>query len=277
VTAQHIDTGTSDLLAEVADGVACITLNRPQRRNALSEAMLRALAAVLASVESDPAIGCVLLTGAGGAFCAGGDVKAFDEVGTLNVAEADQPQHEKTEAQRRLQRATAGRLHDMPKPTIACVDGAAAGAGLGLALACDLRVASPSAIFRTAFAAVGLSGDYGITWLLTRLVGKAKTLELMWLSERLSAEDALALGLVNRVTATGEALAVAKSIATALAHGPTVALQAIKDNVNRAVDGELLTCMDLEVTESMRCAITTDHTDAVAAFAAKRPPVFHGR
>jgi 2-(1,2-epoxy-1,2-dihydrophenyl)acetyl-CoA isomerase len=277
VPAQTIDTGTTDLLAELADGVLCITLNRPERRNALSDAMLTALAAVLATAESDPGVRCVLVTGAAGAFSAGGDVKAFDEVGTLNVAGAEQPLHEKIEAQQRLQRAIAGRLHDMPKPTIACVDGAAAGAGFGIALACDLRVASTDSIFRTAFAAVGLSGDYGITWLLTRLVGKAKALELLWLSPRLSAADAAALGLVNRMTPAGEALAVARSIAIDLADGPTVALHAIKGNVNRAVDGDLLTCMDLEVTEAMRCAATSDHTDAVAAFAAKRPPVFHGR
>lgn len=278
MVAHELETGTSDLLAEVDDGVLLITLNRPQRRNAVSDAMLEALASVLATAERDPGVGCVVLTGAGGAFSAGGDVKEFEAADSSNtVGGPRRPPHEKIESQRRLQRATAGRLYDMPKPTIACLEGAAAGAGLGLALACDLRVASASSILLTAFARVGLSGDYGVTWLLTRLVGKAKALELLWLSERVSASTALDLGLVNQVTPDGEALATARSLAGRLAHGPAVALRAIKDNVNRAIVSDLLTCMDLEVTEATRCAATNDHADAVRAFATRQPPVFHGR
>ncbi|HEX3792155.1 MAG TPA: enoyl-CoA hydratase-related protein [Pseudonocardiaceae bacterium] len=271
MTARTVDTGTPDLLAELSDGVLLITLHRPERRNALSDNMLDGLSRMLAYGEREPTVACVVLTGAAGAFCAGGDVKAFDEVGALNVSGGEQtPLHEKIEAQCRLQRATAGRLHDMPKPTIACIDGAAAGAGLGLALACDLRIAAESSVLLTAFARVGLSGDYGVTWFLTRLVGKAKALELMWLSERIPATRALQYGLVNRVTPVGEARSVALSLAADLARGPAVALQAIKGNVNRAVDGDLLKCMDVEVAEGMRCAATEDHKAAVRAFAGNR-------
>jgi 2-(1,2-epoxy-1,2-dihydrophenyl)acetyl-CoA isomerase len=265
-----IETHTPDLLAESSDGVLVVTLNRPSRRNALSDDMLDGLSSVLAEAERDPAVRCVVLTGAAGAFSAGGDVKTF------GVAD-DVPSHEKAEAQRLRQRATTGRLYDMAKPTIACIDGAAAGAGLGLALACDLRVASESSVLLTAFAGVGLSGDYGVTWFLTRLLGKAQALELMWLPERIPAATALEYRLVNRVVPDGEAMSAALSLAGRLAAGPAVALRAIKGNVNRAVDGDLLTCMDLEVTESRRCAATADHLAAVAAFAAKQTPVFEGR
>ena len=151
---QEIDTGTEDLLARVEDGVAVLTMNRPERRNALSPAMLDALARTLADAEADDDVGCVVLTGAGGAFCAGGDVKAMAQDGA-GEAGFDA----RVQLQRRSHRATAGRLHEMPKPTIAAVGGAAAGAGLSLALACDLRYAARRAVLTTAFAKVGFAGS----------------------------------------------------------------------------------------------------------------------
>jgi 2-(1,2-epoxy-1,2-dihydrophenyl)acetyl-CoA isomerase len=274
VTHRVLETGTDELLAEVDQGVAVLTMNRPERRNALSDAMLEGMAAALAACEADPEVGCVVLTGAGGAFCAGGDVKAFAE----RVTRApESPAHERIERQRRLQRATAGRLHAMAKPTIACVEGAAAGAGLGLALACDLRITSEAGVFVTAFARVGLSGDYGATWFLTRMLGKAKAMELLLFSPRMTAAQASEAGLVNRVVPAGEALEAALDWGRTLATGPAIALGAIKGNVLRAVDGDLLTCMDLEVNEMVRCGETADHAAASAAFAAKKTPVFEGR
>lgn len=292
-----LDTGTGELLAEIDQGVAVVTLNRPARRNALTDSMLEALAAVLAVCEADREVGCIVITGAGGAFCAGGDVKTFAAEATeaaeaAKVTEAAEavemaevpaeraarpPLQERIEQQRRLQRATAGRLHAMAKPTIACVDGAAAGAGLGLALACDLRIASESAVFVTAFARVGLSGDYGVTWFLPRMLGTAKAMELLLFSPRMTAGQAAQAGLVNRVVPAGEALKAALEWGRTLAAGPAVALSAIKGNVRRAAEADLLTCMDLEVTEIMRCAETADHAAAVTAFAGKQPPIFQGR
>jgi 2-(1,2-epoxy-1,2-dihydrophenyl)acetyl-CoA isomerase len=274
VTHRVLETGTGDLLAEIDQGVAVLTMNRPERRNALSDPMLEGMAAALAVCEADREVGCVVLTGAGGTFCAGGDVKAFAE----RVAQGPElPVHERIERQRRLQRATAGRLHAMAKPTIACVEGAAAGAGLGLALACDLRIASEAGVFVTSFARVGLSGDYGATWFLTRMLGKAKALELLLFSPRMTAAQASEAGLVNRVVPAGDALEAALDWGRTLATGPAIAMGAIKGNVLRAVDGDLLTCMDLEVNEMVRCGETADHAAAVAAFAAKETPVFQGR
>lgn len=269
--AQSIDTGTDDLRAEIDQGYAVITLNRPDRRNALSDEMLRALARFLDQCEANSAMKCIILTGAGGTFCAGGDVKDFADTGIAGVTDKrDTPLHEEIEDLRRLQRATAGRLYGMPKPTIAALEGASAGAGLSLALSCDLRVAAEDAFLITAFSKVGLSGDFGASWFLTHQLGRSRALELLLLSERVSASRGAELGLVNWTTAPGGALARAREIAARIAGGANVAYRAIKDNVNRAVATDLLTSMDLEVTEAMRCAATKDHADAVAAFAARR-------
>jgi 2-(1,2-epoxy-1,2-dihydrophenyl)acetyl-CoA isomerase len=268
-----IETGTSDLLVRVEDGVAVLTMNRPERRNALSTAMLEALGTALAEAEENDDVACVVLTGAGGAFCAGGDVKAMAQ---SNSAKMDYDAL--VAVQRRGQRATSGRLHAMPKPTIAALPGAAAGAGLALALACDLRIAARSAVLTTAFARVGLAGDYGGTWFLTRLVGTARARELYFLSERLSADEAERLGIINRVVDDDRLEEEALALAARLAAGPRVALGYMKENLNRAENGdELGECMDLEATHHLRTMLTEDHREAAAAFADKRQPTFRGR
>ncbi|HUO13274.1 MAG TPA: enoyl-CoA hydratase-related protein, partial [Caulobacteraceae bacterium] len=179
--------------------------------------------------------------------------------------------------QRVNQRATAGRLFKMPKPTLAALPGAAAGAGLSLALACDLRIMASNAILTTAFAKVGFSGDYGGAYFLTQLVGSAKARELYYLSDRVSAEEALRLGLTNWVCEP-EALATkTREIALRLAKGPTVAYRYMKENLNRAMAGEVDDCLDLEATHHIHCGQTADHREAAQAFVEKREPVFHGR
>jgi 2-(1,2-epoxy-1,2-dihydrophenyl)acetyl-CoA isomerase len=271
---KRLDTGTEDLLAGVDDGVAVLTMNRPDRRNAMSEAMMSAMERVLREVETDDAVGCVVLTGAGGAFCAGGDVKAMAERPAADRAQAlDAAVHR----QRLRQRATSGRLWQMPKPTIAAIGGPAAGAGLSLALACDLRYAVEGAVLTTAFAKVGFSGDYGGTWFLTRLVGSAKARELYYFSERLSAADAEQLGIVNAVFPPAEFDLEVRQRARQLARGPRLAYRYMKENLNRAVNGELGECMDLEVTHHLRTGLTEDHREAASAFVERREPRFSGR
>jgi 2-(1,2-epoxy-1,2-dihydrophenyl)acetyl-CoA isomerase len=265
-------TGTNDLLAHVEDGIAVLTMNRPERRNALSGEMLEALGATLAACESDGDVAVVVLTGAGGAFCAGGDVKgmaardgAADDIDT------------RIHRQRLSQRATSGRLYQMPKPTIAALPGAAAGAGLSLALACDLRVAADDAVMTTAFAKVGFSGDYGGTFFLTRLIGAAKARELYFLSDRVTMSDAERLGLVNWVVPGEQLMARTMEIARGLAQGPRVAFRYMKENLNRAVAGEFTDCLDLEATHHVHCGATEDHREAARAFVEKRTPQFKGR
>jgi 2-(1,2-epoxy-1,2-dihydrophenyl)acetyl-CoA isomerase len=269
----RLDTGTEDLRADVDDGVAVLTMNRPDRRNAMSEVMMTAMDRVLAQVEADDAVGCVVLTGAGGAFCAGGDVKAMAD---RPAADRGQSLDAAVHRQRLRQRATSGRLWQMPKPTIAAIGGPAAGAGLSLALACDLRYAAEGAVLTTAFAKVGFSGDYGGTWFLTRLVGSAKARELYYFSERLSAADAEHLGIVNAVFPAAELGAEVRQRARRLARGPRLAYRYMKENLNRAVNGELGECMDLEVTHHLRTGLTDDHHEAARAFVERREPHFTG-
>jgi len=273
-----LDTGTEDLRAEIDDGVAVITMNRPDRRNAFSQAMLSAMGTVLAQVETDETVGSVVLTGAGGAFCAGGDVKGMATRPADGSGDgAGQPVDAVIHRQRLNQRATSGRLWSMPKPTIAAIGGPAAGAGLSLALACDLRYAVPGAVLTTAFARVGYAGDYGGTWFLTRLVGSGKAKELYYFSERLSAEDAQRLGIVNAIFPPADFEREVMARARQLAQGPSIAYRYMKENLNRAVTGELGDCMDLEVTHHVHTGLTEDHREAARAFVEKREPRFRGR
>jgi 2-(1,2-epoxy-1,2-dihydrophenyl)acetyl-CoA isomerase len=268
------DTTAPDLLATLDAGILTLTLNRPQARNAMSAAMNQALATQLEWAEQDPAVRCIVLTGSGGAFCAGGDVKSMAE---RNESGAPLTIDAAIHRQRINQRATAGRLFAMPKPTLAALPGPAAGAGFALALACDLRIMASTAFLTTAFARVGFSGDYGGTYFLTQLVGAAKARELYFLSDRVGAEEALRLGLTNWVCEPGDLAARTQAIAARLAAGPAIAYRYMKENLNRAMHGDLNDCLDLETTHHVHCAMTEDHRDAARAFVEKREPVFHGR
>jgi 2-(1,2-epoxy-1,2-dihydrophenyl)acetyl-CoA isomerase len=264
-------TMTDDLLETCAEGVATLTMNRPERRNAMSRPMLDAMQDALVRLAADSAVGCVVLTGAGPAFCAGGDIKAMTE-----RADADKTLEEKAR-DLRARMEISRLLHEMPKPTIAKVRGAAAGAGLSLALACDLRIASDNSKFTTAFARIGFPGDFGGTYFLTKLVGAAKARELYFTADMLDAARALELGVVNRVVPDGDLDAAVADLAGRLAKGPSVAYGYMKKNLNAALDGTLEDSLDLEAWAQIRCAMTEDHKEAAQAFVEKRAPVFKGR
>lgn len=271
-----MDTGTDHLLADLNSGVLTLTLNRPEARNAMSGEMVTALARMLTEAEFNPDVRCVILTGSGKGFCAGGDVKAMasSSGGSTKRTTIDNA----ILRQRAEQRNTAGKLYRMPKPTIASLPGAAAGAGLSLALACDLRIMASTAIMTTAFAKVGFSGDYGGTYFLSQLVGSAKARELYYLSDRVSAAEALDLGLTNWVCEPDELKTKTAEVANRLAAGPVVALGYMKENLNRAIEsGDLEDCLDIEATHHIHCAQTEDHREATKAFVEKRQPVFKGR
>jgi 2-(1,2-epoxy-1,2-dihydrophenyl)acetyl-CoA isomerase len=263
---------SQDLLESVKDGVATLTLNRPDRLNAMSGAMMDALLEALPRLADDTSIGVVVVTGAGRGFCAGGDVKAMAEGREFGGDTLEEKAQEL-----RAQMEVSRWLHEMPKPTIAMVRGAAAGAGLSLALACDLRIASDTARFATAFARVGYSGDFGGSWFLTQLVGTAKARELYYTAEIVDAPQALALGLVNRVVPDARLEEEAQALAARLAHGPRVALRYMKRNMNAAESGTLKDSLDLEAWHHTRTGFTEDHQEAAKAFVAKREPVFRGR
>jgi 2-(1,2-epoxy-1,2-dihydrophenyl)acetyl-CoA isomerase len=264
----------ADLLETVADGVAVLTMNRPEARNALSNDMLERLLEALPRLASDPAVGAVVITGAARAFCAGGDVKGFaTSPGGANHGASP----ERAALALRQKMEVSRWLHEMPKPTIASIPGAAAGAGLSIALACDFRIAARGAKITTAFAKVGLSGDFGGTYFLTQLVGQAKAKELYLLSDVITAEEAERIGLVNRAVDPEQLEAETMALARRLASGPSITLGLMKRNLNLAEKGDMLLSFETEAVNHTRCAATEDHAEAARAFVEKRAPAFKGR
>ncbi len=266
---REIDTGSPKLLFRVDEGVGVVTLNDPENRNPLGYDLRPVLRRTIDQVARDPEIRCLLLTGAGTAFCSGGNAKA--------MAGGEQPPLEERIRGIQWESEVVALIHEMPKPSIASLPGAAAGAGFSLALACDLRIAARTAFLLTAFGRLALPGDYGGTWLLTKLVGPARARELYFTSRRVAADEALALGLVNRVVEdfalAGEAMAWARELAA----GPPVAFRFMKENLNRALAGDLRSCLAEEAERQCWAAETEDFREATRAFVEKREPRFRGR
>jgi 2-(1,2-epoxy-1,2-dihydrophenyl)acetyl-CoA isomerase len=272
------------LLTELdAAGVMTVTLNRPGAKNAFDTLMQRRMLELFRDLARRPDVRVVVLTGAGGAFCTGGDVKSLgapDPEDPIAQQFADDPQwldvEYRTDRLRHFMQASLW-LHRMGKPTIAMVRGAAAGAGLSLALACDFRIASRTAFFVTAFARIGMSGDFGGTYYLTKLVGPAKTKELYMLGDRIDAEEAQRLGILTRLVDDAALESTTAEFAARLAKGPPIALRYIKENVQAALDEPLERACDLEARNMIRSRLSQDAREAMAAFAEKREPRFLGR
>jgi len=260
---------TDMVLQSLDNGLLTITMNRPDRRNALNPDMTQGLVEAARRAAEDHEVRAVLIRGAGGTFCVGGDVKSMAEGRAPMTFEA-----KKANLRRAMEVSRI--LHEMPKPVVAQIDGAAAGAGLSIALSCDLRVAGESAKITTAFAKVGLSGDFGGTYFLTQMLGSAKARELYLMSPVLTAQEALALGMVNKVVPDAEVESAAHELAMSLAQGPTVTLGYIKTNINNAERLSLEACFDAEAMHHSRSADTADHKEAAKAFVEKRKPAFVG-
>jgi 2-(1,2-epoxy-1,2-dihydrophenyl)acetyl-CoA isomerase len=275
-----IDTGTEDLLGRIDGHVAVLSFNRPERRNALSSPMYGAFDRVLPQIERDPTVRVLLLTGEGGAFCAGGDVKGMHENNTAGGAtDSAGPAslEDRVAGLRSHQAAVSLAMRRLPMPVVAALPGAAAGAGLSMALAADLRIAAERAVLVTAFANVGASGDFGTSWFLPRLVGEAKAKELMFTSPRLTAAEAADLGIVNRVLPDEGFAEAALAYCHDLATRAPIALRYMKENVNRALGTTLEEALDAEASAMVRTMSTADHREAAAAFVEKRQPNFSGR
>ena len=262
---------SDEIRLEIAERIATITLNRPERRNAFTRSMIDAWAAALADCRDREDVNVVVVTGAGKAFCSGGDIKELMGEG-LEQAPAEQ-------------RATIGEhvhripltLADMDKPVIAAINGAAIGAGLDLALAMDLRFAAASARFAETYVKVGLAPGAGGAHWLPRVVGQAKALELLWTGEAIDAAEAERIGLVNRVCADDELIPQAMELARQLAEGPTLAIRAIKRLVRDGIGGDLRAGLDRASATYGVLGSTDDHREAVQAFVEKRKPRFQGR
>lgn len=259
-----------DILFEVEDGIATITLNRPEQLNAFTPIMLEEVAQAVEEARDDDAIRVLVLTGAGRAFCSGGHVKTMGQA----VGEAA-----KTVGRQRLRgiHQMQSGLHNLNKPTIAAVNGPAIGAGAGLALACDLLYASDRATFVLPFSKIGFSPDAGLTWLLPRLVGMARAMEIIYLAETIDADRALRLGLVNDVVSADQLLDRAHEVAARLAQGATVALGTAKRAMHAASSLTYEQALALEAALQEVAGATADSVEGVAAFLEKRAPKFQGR
>lgn len=276
--ARSIDTGTDDLLAQIVGNVGVITFNRPDRRNALSNHMYAGFDRALPQMELDDEVRVVMVTGAGGAFCAGGDVKGMNEAHRTGGPRAGLAAgiDDRIAELRRYQRAVSLAIHQFPKPVVAALPGAAAGAGLSIALAADIRLAAERAVLVTAFANVGASGDFGGSWFLTQLVGTAKAKELYFTSPRLTAGEALTLGIVNQVLPDQGFDEAALAWCRSLAERAPIATRLMKENLNRALIVDVAAALDAEASNMVRSMSTADHREAAAAFVEKRAPVFRG-
>ncbi len=269
------ESDTPQILFELTDRIARITLNRPEARNALSPELTSALRRAIAWSSASSDVGAILLTGAGGAFCSGGDVKAM---GKSNEAPEEAPSFEaQFQELRARHHEISGALHSARKPTIAALPGPAAGAGMAIALACDLRLAASTAFLSTAYVRIGLTGDYGIAWLLTRIVGPGRARHLMLTAERVPAERALDIGLINQISEPDHLQADAMELAKHLANGPQIAYAYIKDNLDEALIVDHATAIDREADRLLKARTTEDHKEAARAFAQKREPKFVGR
>ena len=263
-----------DLLESLEAGIATLTMNRPEARNALSAEMLGGLAEALPRLAGDPAVRVVVLTGAGSAFCSGGDVKGFAR---RAAGEAATPSFDHRVTDLRTRMEVSRWLHEMPKPTLAVIPGAAAGAGLSLALACDLRIAADDAKLTTAFSRIGLSGDFGGSYFLNHLVGAAKAREMYFTGQVITGVSAQHIGLVNRAVPADQLAEAARAWAAELAALPTIAIGYMKRNLNVGLRASLSDVLDGEAIHMVRTFETSDHKAAAVAFVEKRAPRFEGR
>src|SRR5580700_4650327 len=254
---------------QVADRIATLTFHRPEKLNALSQQLISDSIATLRAWSIDPAVGVIIVTGSGRAFCAGGDVS--------NMAKDTGRSLEESIDGLRSWQELSWLLYNSPKVTIAAINGFAMGAGLGVSLACDLRIASDQAKFGTAYAKVGFGGDFGTTWLLTHYAGAPKAKELMFLADQIDAAEAHRIGLVNRVVAQDQFESEVTAWATRIADGPLTSFRYMKANINLAAHTDFRTLLDREAETHLRCGQTEDHKEGVRAFLEKRAPKFAGK
>src|SRR6184192_1816677 len=252
------------------DGVAVLIMNRPDRLNALNNELTTALNDALGRIAADESVRVVVLTGAGRAFCAGGDLALIGKGRETGQTQSLEP----------LLRAgmqAVLKMRIMPQPVIAAVNGAAAGAGMNIALAADIRIAAEEATFGQNFAKVGLFPDYGGTYFLPQLVGPAKAAELFYTGDMIDAKAALALGLVNQVVPAAQLETAVKTLAQKIAQGPSLPIRAVKKALFASQEKELAQALDNEVREQVRCYLSDDCNEGIRAFFEKRHPKFQGK
>ena len=268
---------STTVIYEQRDAVATITLNRPERLNTMSEELMAQALAAVERAASDDTVRVVILTGTGRGFCAGGDLGMLRERGQAVAAGESSVSRETRVAQLRRSMRSSQLLNEMDKVTIAAINGACAGAGFSWACACDLRFAAQGAKFNVAFRNAGLSGDFGGTWSLPRIVGPAKARELYLMSPRFDAEEAARIGLVSKVLPDGELMAHVHAVAADIAGAAPIALKLMKRNLLDSLRNSFSEQLDREADRHITCTMTADHLEATSAYLQKRKPTFHGK
>jgi enoyl-CoA hydratase/carnithine racemase len=259
-----------DLIFDVTDQIATITLNRPDRLNALSPKMRVEMLEALTTSNEDTNVRAIIITGAGRGFCSGGDVKAMNEARTSGAVNALE------DRMAPIRDDVVLAMRNADKPVIAAVNGAAAGAGMNIALACDIRIASTSAKFGQTFAKRGLHPDWGGTYFLPRLVGMAKACEMIWTGEMIGAEESLELGIVSQLTEPEALMTTTIELAKKIAAGPPIAIRMSKRAMYRNMESSLREALEYETFAQNICAGTQDAKEGIAAFVEKREATFKG-
>jgi len=259
------------LLFELKDGIATLTLNRPERLNALGDTLRDDLHDAILKCGENAEVRVIVITGAGKGFCSGGDVKAMNEA---KEGRRERPLGEKIAPNRDL---TLLAMRDAPQPIIAAINGAAAGAGMNLALGCDIRIASTAARFSQAFVRRGLHPDWGGTYFLPRVVGMAKAAELIFTGDLIDAQEALRLGIVSQVVAPEELMSTAYQLARRIAAGPPVAIRLAKRSLYDNAERDLKSSLERETFSQNIASETEDAREGIRAFVEKRDPKFQGR
>ncbi len=273
----ELETGTRQLLSHIHGNIGIITLNRPEAKNALSDELTPALRIQISNFDQDKRVNVLIITGAGDAFCAGGDVKSMNSDSVKKVGwNKDKSDKDVIKNLQKKQMTLTHNLYNFSKPTIALLPGAAAGAGLSIALACDFRFASQNAFAIAGYVKIALTGDYGMSWLLPRIVGVSKCKEMMFSNSKILSEEAINIGLFDKILKEKTLLKSCLDYANIISNFSPIALKAIKKNIQSSYHFNLEQSLNQEAVELIKASKSNDHKEGIRAFVEKRKPQFTG-
>ena len=273
----ELDTGTRQLLSHIHGNIGIITLNRPESKNALSDELTPALRSQISNLNIDDRVNALIITGSGDAFCAGGDVKSMN-ASTSNKESwtTESSEEEVLKNLQNKQMTLTHTLYNFSKPTIAALPGAAAGAGLSIALTCDFRYVNENAFAIAGYGRIALTGDYGMSWLLPKIVGLSKAKDMMLSNSKISAKEGLNIGLFDKVIKGDELLKSSLEYANILSTFSPLSLKAMKNNIQSSLDLSLEESLNQEAVEVIKASKSNDHKEGIKAFVEKRKPIFTG-